>query len=334
MCEKSLAISARAKPAVFTTGIERRGLADGKETCAKLFTVGLRTSDKASACTESTSATRHSLCQVQGSVDCKVLANFRAIYRSHEWTLTCQSRFVLREHQEALVHLLGAWRKDARRNVLWVGAKYLRGSRLSACLSGDCWVDRLRIDLRLVRRAREDCGRDRSRASVDDLAVINFDGVDRIYDDLFARFASDFLFVVGRFDDNDFRDTFAGLCVNFFRLQITDSKHNVVSLEHLVVRSVCFTSFHWSRLDFRQFLLRFELSTRQNFMFVLYSTGSSQIFFVSFRSEFLFSCEKNSNENFRVLHCLSLFCWSPKEFLAEKFLKYCCVSFSLLFSQR
>lgn len=170
-------------------------------------------------------------CQLQ--VVSLVLANFDLI----QW-LTCQSRFVFWEHQESLVHVLGAWRKDGRcdaGDALWTLAKNLRGCRVGTCLVSRWILVQLRFGVRREQWMGENCSRDGARTTVDNFAIVHFDGVDRIDND-FA--VVDFLFCVCFFSNNNgFCDTLAadGFAVDLFLLQITDSQHNVVALDHFSV---------------------------------------------------------------------------------------------------
>ena len=143
-----------------------------------------------------------------------ILANFNVCLRA--LMLTCQTRVVLRERQEPLVHFLGAGCKDCRcdaRNVLRVGAKNFRCCRLGTCFDGGrcCYgLCCCRFDFGQQTGITKYGCRNRSRSLVDDFAVINFDGVDGIDDNL---------------------STFAGnFHLNFLLLQVTDSEHNIVAL--------------------------------------------------------------------------------------------------------
>lgn len=150
-------------------------------------------------------------------------------FSSSASTLTCQSRLVLREHQKTFVHVLGAWCKDTRRDVLRIGAKNFRCCRLGTCFIACCWFwwncwcfRQLWLRFRQKRRERKNCSRNWSRTSIDNFANVHFDdGVDRSNCDLIACAAANFLFVISSFNGRRFHDAFynfnCGLHVNFFR---------------------------------------------------------------------------------------------------------------------
>lgn len=150
-------------------------------------------------------------CQLQ-VLRLRFLAKFK--YSSIAIALTCQSGFVLREHQEALVHLLGAWRKDAWRNVLRVRSKNLRCCRLGTF--GWCCTYLRRWWLFRLRFEGKNCSRNGAWSTVDDFAIIDFNGVDRDNCVLFPTFKgfddfhSAFHFKLGTSD--------RALHVNFLRL--------------------------------------------------------------------------------------------------------------------